>query len=178
MPNFSFCRSLRSCAMDVLYHAGASPLEQVGSEPNSSNHHPERRGQHVDRPALTRQHLTPRTGEAKRHPPNCLPLRQRVPCVRAIIKRCQIPDQPQSPNRPPPHILDQSIIRDRVGRDHHCATRKLTVVECQKQTASRIKLSLFVEPHRKRPPIKPRQSKKNRQQIPELPKTLKPPVSQ
>src|SRR5258706_15518141 len=61
----------------------------------SSNHHPERRRQHVDRPALQRQHLAVhhdihRPVELKLDPPHRLPLRQRMPPVCAIVKRPQI----------------------------------------------------------------------------------------
>src|SRR5712692_1767105 len=65
----------------------------------SSNHHPERRRQHVDRPALQRQHLAVhhhihRAIQLKLDAPNRLPLRQRMPGVRAIIKCRRVPDQP------------------------------------------------------------------------------------
>src|SRR6266849_8710299 len=149
----------------------------------SSNHHPKRRWQNVDRPALQRQHLAVhhhihRAIKLKLDAPNRLPLRQRMPGVRAIIKCRQVPDQPSSPNWPPPHVLNQSVVGDGVGRDHHCAARELTIVKRQKQAAPRVKLLPIVESHRKRTPIEPRQTKKNRQQIPELPQPLKSPMPQ
>src|SRR5258708_949365 len=149
----------------------------------SSNHHPERRGKHFDRPALQCQHFAIHHHvhwpvKLKVDPANRLPLRQRMPSVRAIIKRSQVPNQSQSPNRSPPHVLNQSVIGDRVGRDHHRAARELAIVKRQKQAAPRIKLTPPLQSHRKRPPIKPRQTKKNGKQIPKLPQSLKPPVPQ
>ncbi len=157
-------------------------LPGPGSD-ETSNHHPKRRRQHVDRLAVQRQHLAihhhiHRPVELKFNAPNRPAFRQRMPRVRAIIKRRQIPDQPQSPNRPPPHILDQSVIGNRIGRNHHGAARELAVVKCQKQAGPRIKFLLTVGPHRKRPPIKPCQTKKNGQQISELTQPLKPPMPQ
>src|SRR2546429_3556677 len=159
IPSFSFCRSLRSCDMDSYITIGGTTTFRA----DSSNHYPERRRQHFDRPALQRQHLAVHHHvhwpvELKVDPANRLPLRQRMPRVRAIVKRRQVPYQPQSPDWPPAHVLDQSVVGDRVGRDHHCATRELAVVKRQKQAAPRIKLSLSLQSKRERAPIEPRQA--------------------
>src|SRR5580700_2937417 len=148
-----------------------------------SHHHSQRGRQHIDRTALQRKHLAihhhiHRPIKLELNLPNRPSLRQWVSRVCAVIKRGQIPDQSQSPNRSPPHIFNQSVIGHRIRRDHHSATGKLAVVECQKQTRTRIKISLTVKSHRKRPSIKPRQTKKDRQQISELSQPLKPPMPQ
>ena len=148
-----------------------------------SNHHPECRGQHIDGLALQRQHLAihhqvHRTLKLKLNTPDRVPLRKRMLGVRAIIKGRQVSNQPQSPNRPPPHVLNQAVIGVRVGRDHHGAAGKLTVVKSQKQARPRIELLLIVKPHWKRTPVETCQAKENRQEIPELPQSLKSPVPQ
>ena len=102
----------------------------------------------------------------------------RMPRMRAIIERRKVPDQPQPPNRPPSHIFNQSVVGDRVGRDHHGAARELAVVKRQKQTAPHVEFPLTLHPYRKRAPVEPRQRKKNGQQIPEPPQRQKPPVPQ
>src|SRR5271157_964890 len=64
-----------------------------------------------------------------------------------------------------------------MGRDHHSSTGKFAVVEGKKQAAPPVEFLLVVEAHRKRAPIKPRQTKKNRKQISELPQTLEAPMT-
>src|SRR5271169_624056 len=81
------------------------------SKMDSSHHDPERRRQHFDRTALQRQHLAVYHHihwpvELKLDAPHRVALRQRMTCVCAIVERRQVPDQPQSPNRPPADILD------------------------------------------------------------------------
>src|SRR5580692_8474650 len=134
---------------------------------NSLNYHAQSRRQYVDSLAVQRQyfaidHHIHRPLELELDTSHGVMLRQRMPRMRAVVKRGQIPDQPQSPNRSPSHVLDQSVIGSRIGCDHHGTAGKFAVVKRQKQARARIELALIVEPHRKRSPLKTRQAEKNR----------------
>src|ERR1700686_345470 len=144
-----------------------SQTRQAASLPEIfSYHYTQSRRKHFDGLARQREdfaihHYIDRRIKLKLDPPNRMVLRQRVACVRAVIQRRQIANQPHSSDRTPPHIFNQSVIGGRVGGDHHCAAGKFAVIETKKQTGTPVELVLFIEAHRKRPPVKPCQAQEN-----------------
>src|ERR1051325_5826210 len=82
--------------------------------------------------------------------------------VCSVVKRRQIADQPNAPDWPPAHKLDQPIIHFRTRGDHHGATCKFTVAESQEQTWPPINFLFLINPQGKRPAPKAGQTNENR----------------
>src|SRR5207245_9190827 len=97
--------------------------------------------------------------------------------VRSVVERRQIADQPESTNRSPAHVFDETVIDLGLRGDQHSATGEFAVTERQKQAGAAIHVFFSIDATRKLASTKTHERQKNSALVTAIPQAAVSPLT-
>jgi len=86
----------------------------------------------------------------------------------AVVKRGQVADKSDAPDRPPSYEFDQAVVHFGGWGNHHSAAGEFAVIEGQEKAGATVNVAFAVNAERKRATPESRQAEKDGGLIPDL----------